>query len=44
VVEDDERSKSCKSKNSRFSQISATEPQAEVELPQLSQSSPLNSN
>ncbi len=41
--EDDDRSKSCKSENSRFSQISSTEPQGEPELQQSWRLSSLNS-
>ncbi len=44
MVEDDyDRSKSCESENSRFSQISSTEPQGEPELQQFFQLSSLNS-
>jgi hypothetical protein len=43
VEDDDDRSKSCKSENSRFSQISSTEPQGEPELQQFCQLSSLNS-
>ena len=43
VEDDDDRSESCKSENSCFSQISLTEPQGEPELQQFSQSSSLNS-
>ncbi len=35
VEDDDDRSKSRKSENSRFSQISSTEPQGEPELQQF---------
>jgi hypothetical protein len=43
VEDDDDRSESCKSENSCFSQISLTEPQGEPELQQFSQLSSLNS-
>ncbi len=43
VEDDDDRSKSCESKNSRFSQISSTEPQGEPELQQFCWLSSLNS-
>jgi hypothetical protein len=43
VDEDDDRSKNCKSENSRFSQISSTEPQGEPELQQFWRLSSLNS-
>ncbi len=43
VEDDDDRSKSCKSENSRFSQISSTEPQGEPELQQFCRLSLLNS-
>jgi hypothetical protein len=36
VEDDDDRSESCESKNSRFSQISSSEPQSEPELQQFS--------
>ncbi len=35
VEDDDDRSKSCKSENSHFSQISSNEPQGEPELQQF---------
>ncbi len=35
VEDDDDRSKSCKSENCHFSQISSTEPQGEPELQQF---------
>jgi hypothetical protein len=37
MVEDYDRSISCESENSRFFQISATEPQAEADFLQFSQ-------
>ncbi len=43
VKDDDDRSKSCKSENSRLSQISSTELQGEPELQQFCQLSSLNS-
>jgi hypothetical protein len=43
VEDDDDRSESCKSDNSRFSQISSFKPQGEPELVQFSQLSSLNS-
>ncbi len=43
VEDDDDKSKSCKSENSRFSQISSTEPQGEPELQQFCQMSSFNS-
>ncbi len=43
VEDDDDRSESCESDNSRFSQISSIEPQGEPELLQFSQLSSLNS-
>ncbi len=43
IENDDDRSKSCESDNSCFSQISSIEPQGEPELQQFSQSSSLNS-
>ncbi len=43
IEDDDDRSESCKSDNSRFSQISSIEPQAEPELLQFSQLSTFNS-
>jgi hypothetical protein len=43
VDEDDDRSKSCKSENSHFSQISSTEPQGEPELQQFWRLSSFNS-
>jgi hypothetical protein len=35
VEDDDDRSKGCESENSRFSQISSTEPQGEPKLQQF---------
>jgi hypothetical protein len=43
VEDDDDRSESCESDNSRFSQISSIEPQGELELQQFCQLSSLNS-
>ncbi len=43
VEYDDDRSESCESENSCFSQISSTEPQGEPELQQFSHLSSLNS-
>ncbi len=43
VEDDDERSESCESDNSRFSQISSIEPHGEPELLQISRLSSLNS-
>jgi hypothetical protein len=42
VEDDDDRSESCKSDNSRFSQTSSIEPQGQPELLQFSQLSTLN--
>jgi hypothetical protein len=43
VEDNDDRSESCESDNSRFSKISSIEPQGEPELLQFSQSTSLNS-
>ena len=43
IENDDDRSKSCESDNSCFSQISSIEPQGEPELLQFSRLSSLNS-
>ena len=43
VEDDDDRSESCESDNSRFSQISSIKPQSELELQQFCRLSSLNS-